>query len=897
MLAGRARAVVPWVLAGIVVAVSTPSGVSAQSMYVGDARGDVPPALFLGGSPGGGTVALDELQEILVDLRIGRFARRTVRALTDGAEVLLPVEDLLTLGEVDHRVEPEGSIQAILHPGARRLVFDPAAGEVFQAGARWTVPGGALVVDDGALYAAAPVLGRALGVTLHVDWVQLAVVVMDPEVLPLGRRLAREARWRSLRGDGDGNGDPFAPRVDLAHGPLGGGVLDWSLSAEATDPEATTAYAVGAGIRAFGGGLQASSRSLGPVSLGEHQMDVTYLKVWPDRPGLTQMRLGDAYTTGPRLRGVRGVALTNAPFLRRNFFGTDSFRGRVGPGWDVEVRQSGQTLDLTRADEQGAFALDIPLRYGENSVQVVAFGPHGEVVTTDRLFLLGSERLPPGAVEWGVSGGECRDPRCDLGGNADLRLGVTSRWTVRMGTEVFARADLASLVQPYVGATGLVLPSLELSSEFLHDGFARGGLTFAPSSRFRVRGAYTAFVTGVPEPLLHDARRTGTTEADAFLRPWASRPRWLVRGALLHQDFTFGSLTSLQASTLFQLGHVGVEAGIRRQVDAPVLGVRRASDFQVGSVTGLVTSPYGQKVWFRGEVETMGGTVLNRIRGQLGHQLTPGTRFEIGSGWQKGMGGDLTFTVSAYLSQLRSLTQMVVPDESATRLTQVAQGTVQWNEATRQIELSPGPGLERGGISGYVFLDENGNGVRDPGEAGLEGVRLVIGGRTVRTDVDGRHHTWDLVPFETVRVWADSGSIADPTLVPVRDQVEVRVPPSSFGRVDIPITPSQELWGSVVRVTGSGEVRVPHAELELVDLDTGVVRPLRAFSDGDFYESGVKPGRYELRVVAGSLAGLGVVPEAAAIPLDVRAGPGSNAQGGIVVRLVAASEAGGGDAR
>ena len=58
--------------------------------------------------------------------------------------------------------------------------------------------------------------------------------------------------------------------------------------------------------------------------------------------------------------------LTNSPFIRPNAFSTAQFAGRVGPGWDIEVLQSGRIVDFSRADEQGAYALDIPIRYGEN---------------------------------------------------------------------------------------------------------------------------------------------------------------------------------------------------------------------------------------------------------------------------------------------------------------------------------------------------------------------------------------------------------------------------------------------------------------------------------------------------------------------------------------------------
>jgi len=183
---------------------------------------------------------------------------------------------------------------------------------------------------------------------------------------------------------------------------------------------------------------------------------------------------------------------------------------------------------------------------------------------------------------------------------------------------------------------------------------------------------------------------------------------------------------------------------------------------------------------------------------------------------------------------------------------------VHWNEATGSVALTSAPGLQRGGISGHVFLDRNSNGIRDADESGLEGVRMVVGGRAVTTDAIGRYKAWDLLPFQPVRMWTDSTSIGDPTLVPARGQLEVRVPPSSFGRVDVPVSPSREITGEVVRYVEGRDIPLPRAALHLEYLKTGEVRPLQTFSDGEFYLSGVRPGRYEIRLAPDYAAAAGL---------------------------------------
>ena len=59
-------------------------------------------------------------------------------------------------------------------------------------------------------------------------------------------------------------------------------------------------------------------------------------------------------------------------------------------------------------------------------------------------------------VEWGVSAGECLDLLCTATGNGDLRVGISSGWTLRAGVDAFARDSLPDVRHAYLGITGMV---------------------------------------------------------------------------------------------------------------------------------------------------------------------------------------------------------------------------------------------------------------------------------------------------------------------------------------------------------------------------------------------------------------------------------------------------------
>jgi len=432
----------------------------------------------------------------------------------------------------------------------------------------------------------------------------------------------------------------------------------------------------------------------------------------------------------------------------------------------------------------------------------------------------------------------------------------------------------------------MVTQSIQATVEAVQDGFLRGGLTVVPSPAFRLRAFHTAFSSRLENPVLHDASRRNTTEADLFIRPDPGNRRLYLRASALRQALDRGTLSYYQGSAAVPVRSLVAEVGVRREVDAQAQGPRLTRDFQFAALRGVVRLPGRRSVLVQGELEFMDARDVERARTQIGYQLTRSLRLDVGSYWQRVLGRSFTISLNTTIPQLRSITQLVAQEDLPAQVTQFSQGTVYWNEATSQVGFAQGPGLERGGLAGYVFLDENGNGARDPDERDLEGVRVVVGSRAVTTDDLGRHTAWDLVPFEPVEVWADSASIADPTLVPVHSAVSVRVPPASFGRVNVPLTRSREILGSVVLVDGDREIPLPYAELELIDTENGEPRTFRAFSDGEFYEAGIRPGLYELRLSRAYQERTGVVPEAGWIPVPVQVGDDMDVLGPIVLRVV-----------
>jgi hypothetical protein len=837
----------------------------------GVARWVVLAALAAGAAPLAAQVPADTAAEpVVVELRVGRLASRTVAAYRVRSEALVPVTQLLQLAEVLFRLSPDGRLEATLDPGNRRLVIDPARDTMAFGERRVRMePPDFRRFADGELYVSAERLGDLLGLQLHVDWVELTVSVMDPVTLPIARRARRDAARAAFQRRGEGL--PADVRLGLERPGWDGLVFDYSVLAPMRAPLESGAYSAALGADALGGALQLGVRSVGPIDDGHGRLEGSWTGVW-HHPALAQVRLGTGVGTGPRLRAEHGFLVTNAPFVRPSLVGAVPFGGRLEPGWSIEAYRGGQLVALDSSDALGGFVVELPVGYGENPVDFVAYGPFGEIRQFNRTYRVLEELLPAGRFEYGVSGGACVDVTCAAVGNVDLRYGVGNRWTVEAGADRLWRDSLPDLLHPYAAVTGSPWNAWGVVLEGVGDGFARAGVRYEPSLALRVAGQMTRYTRGVAVPVITPAGRRSQWSLNGFLRP-SPEAGYVFFDALVEGVETdVGSTLRARvgASALTPLARLLPYARIEREAPAGGAATTR-------SYVGLNTFILPQAQWgpLLGAVALRGTVELERVAGVTsaavfaGRDVARDVRFEAGVTWSRGGGATLLLTLASHLPSVRSLTTVDVPSGGPASAAQLVQGSLLWDRTRQRLATAPGPSLQRAGIAGRVFHDQNADGRWNPGEPGLPGVRVLLGTIAVTTDDDGFYRAWDLIPFEPVTVRVDSLTLDSPLLVPGFATASVVPGPNRFRSVDVPIATAGVLEGRVVRgENGAGARRgVGGIGLVLTNRRTGVARRFATFTDGDFYLLGVTAGDYELRVDERSLEALALRADPLALTL------------------------------
>jgi len=157
-------------------------------------------------------------EPVLLEIRLGQVATRTVEAFRAGDEALIPIRQFFDMAAISGTVSASGRAEAML-PGLGALVIDAASDTATLGRRRHPAPEGTLLWHDAELYVSATRLGELLGMPIYVNWAELEVVARDPSQLPVAQQ---ERRGGPPPGPGGARG-PGAGRAPPRGGPPGGG--------------------------------------------------------------------------------------------------------------------------------------------------------------------------------------------------------------------------------------------------------------------------------------------------------------------------------------------------------------------------------------------------------------------------------------------------------------------------------------------------------------------------------------------------------------------------------------------------------------------------------------------------------------------------------------------------
>lgn len=794
---------------------------------------------------------------LLLEVVLPPYRSGTIMARAEGTRLLLPVRAVLEV--LDMAVRGAAPLYRFTRPlDGAEIVVDGITGALTEGRARRPLPAGMIERVDGDVLLERAEFERALGARLLFVAAALELRVLDADALPpvaAARRRREQARLLAIQSERP----PPPQRLALERRWLDGGTLDYLVTLNDRRTADESSYLTTLGATVLGGALEAiySGNFAGRGGDGS----ASWLGVWRERRWLAQMRVGDGMGTGALARPLRGLSITNAPFLRSLDYDAIPIRAAGDSAWEVESFVNGR---LVRVDtlRRGDDAIPIAARYGANVIDLVARGPGGLERRESRyVALAATEFLRPGRVEYAASAGACRFGGCDAAANADVRIGLDRRLTARAGVD-WQRDSLEpasapggtegaarDVARPYAGLSWLALPSLTATG-FAHAGSELSGvMRWQPTLNRSMQVERTSLSRRDP------FGRTGGAAQERLSASAFWRPRWWREATFVsatwrgdHGDIGASERARLSVGARTRLGQIFPYVQ-RDRVERPGLATRDRSALGLSVYTTPSSRPGAWYLRLWGYLSTEWRNDGSRyVDLTLAHSA--GSNFRAEASVAAGTGGGPRFGVRMYtdLPRARLITTAQRDGQGGYVGTHQLQGGVFLDPERGVVDLSRGPLLLRGALGGRVFLDLNANGTMDADEPPLAGVEIRVGAASTASDAEGWYRVWDVLPFEPVQLEVDRLSLESPLWVPAFERIESVPTPNSVRRVDVPVLAGGIVEGRLTRDGMADSVSgVAGVTLEFVRREGGTPVVVTTFSDGAFMALGLAPGAYTVR--------------------------------------------------
>jgi hypothetical protein len=818
------------------------------------------------------TAAVDRVDPetaLLLEARIGAQPLGDgIRAFDVGKGICLDFGDLIGALNIAVTVAPDGrSASGWAFSERNRVSIDRAAARAefgshyarIDPGTIWESKSGWCVRSDA--------LGEWLGLGFETDLTNAVLRITSAGTLPieaLAQRAIAAQRLRDLAGAQQP--EEALPRIDLPYRMWRFPSIDASVHLGLDRaPNGRTARAIDYEILAAGEVAYFSSEMR--IASDHRGVPATLrLKLYRDDPdaGLLgplharTIALGDVESLSSPLVAQsvpgRGFALSNRPLGLSGSPDKVDLVGTLPNGWDAELYRNGELLQAIRGSAGRYEFRDIELLYGTNLLEVVRYGPQGQIRRETRAYNIAAQSPRQGEFWWSASAVDGQRDLISLGDRPRFQGGwryeTAFDYGVRPGLSVggaFHRMRVDQQVHDYVevnaragifGLLGEVNAVRDLDSgaalrarllgralgtniaveAVVNDHLTSERIAENLRSSMRITLDRPVRVAGGIIPVRFDLARTdagGEQATRAELRASLSTRRFslTVIGGWQHQTALGGPGTSQSSAGLLLNTRVGK---VRLRGSA---GVEFGPKLRFASADLTADLPTGRS----GNAQALLG--YGDGAGRYGLSYTRDfDRFALTASASGDTRGQLSLGLNLVVSVGR-------------------------DGSGRFSRFASAPLAQAGSLLVRAFDDRNGDGERQADESWVAVPGLLINDLPVRAAKKGTVDAQSIDDLEAgvpVKVALDRSAIADPFSIPSR-RGAIATPRAG---VSAPIALGIMGTGTIEGVLMAGETPAAGQRLALVGADGKVAAHARSEFDGVFSFEQVPYGRYALRVEA-----------------------------------------------
>ncbi len=641
------------------------------------------------------------------------------------------------------------------------------------------------------------------------------------------------------------------------------GMLDWGLiTTQQTRGDNDNRLNLGLGTMIAGGETNLRLNYSTNIPLTSRNQFYQWKLVNNNSTYFKQITAGKIFTrsTSSLFAPVVGIQFSNSPVMNRRSFGTYTLSEFTEPRWTVELYVNNVLIDYTVADASGFYSFDIPLVYGNTSVDLRFYGPYGEERSEERNINIPYNFIPKNELEYTLSAGIVEDDENRKFSRLNLNYGLSNGITIGGGVEYLNGIDSGE-VMPFLNTSARLGSNLLFSGEYTYGVKAEALLSYRSGSNFQVDLNYTNYdsdQTAVNYNYLEERKITlsspiRTKFFTAFSRFSVNQvilpTTQFTTGQFLLSGLLFGVSTNLTTFGLFNQNALKptVYTTLSQTYRLPyqfLFSPQIQYEYGSGRLTNTVLE-FERAIFKRGFFNI---AYENNFRRDA-HTFEIGLRY------------NFNFAQTSLTSRIGNRNSSFV---------QSAQGSLLFDRNTQKLSGTRRNSVGKAGVTIYPFLDYNANGKRDAMEPLVSGLKLKSKPGNLSYNKEKTIiQISDLQPYRELILEIDPSSLDNIAWKIENSRIAIETLPNHYRKLEIPINVLGELSGMVFlkdknKIEGQGRILINIYNSEKIKVTS-------VLSEGDGYFSylGLKPGNYIAKIDEEQLNQLGFTSNPGKFSFDI----------------------------
>jgi len=561
-----------------------------------------------------------------------------------------------------------------------------------------------------------------------------------------------------------------------------------------------------------------------------------------------------------------GFRVTNADPFRSVLDANTDISGYATPGWDAELYRGNQLVDSQAIGEDGRYNFtQVSLFSADNDFRVVLYGPQGEIREESIYIPVDTRRLTKTGTAYDVAltFDEMQayeklrnDEDADYGAprlNARIEKPVGDNSRLTLGIEAGQENGSADIITHAGISTVAASTLLNANTAVDEKGEAAGELVARRNfGKHLFRNTTEVATKNFDRPENNIPGAFADTKYSIFGNELSltgplpvgpgNRPRYNV---MLNYDIGADDDATTSGTLGFSAGLGRLSFNQQIRYSLPEAGVDG-----IDSLTALSGSIGKNRLRLAGEYEIKPEEAIQNIRASLQRSVGEDMSLDIGVDryFEEGL-TEASAQLNWQAGHVLLSPSIAYNSNGDVRATLNSRFGAARDPQTGDIRFFDRAISLNGGLSAFVFLDANGNGLRDDGEEPIEGAVIAApqnGGRE-QTGKDGYAYFSRLERLRLTDVYLEAESLKDPYWVPGTKGVSILPREGHVSQLNFPVLMAGEIEGTVYNRDLDGVTAPVHGiPLSIYTRDGEKVRDTISDASGYYLLSPVPPGEYWL---------------------------------------------------